>query len=114
MYCVGMELTRLSIEKPEYWRSLIADVRKVYSGKLTYAANWYKEYDRVEFWDDLDYIGVQAYFPLTKKDAPSVDDVSKGWKKYIPDMESIALQYKKPLLFTEIGYKSMLGTAEKP
>ncbi len=114
MFCVGMELTRLSIEKPEYWRSLIEDVRKVYSGKLTYAANWYKEYDRVAFWDDLDYIGVQAYFPLTKKDSPSVDDVSKGWKKYIPEMESIAHQYKKPLLFTEIGYKSMVGTAEKP
>ena len=114
MYCVGMELTRLSVEKPDYWRSLIADVREVYNGKLTYAANWYKEYDLVEFWDDLDYIGVQAYFPLTKKDSPSIEDVSKGWKKYIPELESLARNYQKPLLFTEIGYKSMEGTAEKP
>ncbi len=114
MYCVGMELTRLSVEKPDYWRELIAEVREVYNGKLTYAANWYKEYDRVMFWDELDYIGVQAYFPLTKKQSPSLDDVSKGWKKYIPELEGIAKHYKKPLLFTEIGYKSMEGTAEKP
>ena len=81
MYCLGTEFTRLTTEKPEYWRYLIQEVRKVYSGKLTYAANWYQEYERVIFWDDLDYIGIQAYFPLTKKQEPKVNDLVHGWSR---------------------------------
>ena len=50
----------------------------MYSGKLTFGANWYLEYEDVTFWDDLDYIGIQAYFPLTKKENQGVDELVKG------------------------------------
>ena len=114
MFCVGTEMTRLTIERPEFWRALIRDVRKVYSGKITYAANWYKEYDNIEFWDALDYIGIQAYFPLTKMKNPSKEEIRKGWDKYMPKMESLHKKFNRSVIFTEMGYKSTASSAIKP
>ena len=114
MFCIGTELTRLSLEKPDFWRSLIQEVRKIYSGKITYAANWYKEYEKIEFWDDLDYIGIQAYFPLVKKKNPTVEQLSNGWNKYLSSIDSIHKKYNRKILFTELGYKSTSDSAIKP
>lgn len=113
-FCIGAELHKVVLEQPEFWRELIRDVRKVYSGKLTYGANWYLEYEDVEFWDQLDYIGIQAYFPLTKKENPSVEELVKGWKPHVKDIEALAKKYNKPVLFTEIGYKSSCDAAIEP
>jgi len=113
-FCVGVEFTELTINYPEYWRSIIKEVRSIYSGEITYAANWYKEYENITFWDDLDYIGIQAYFPLTKNDSPTVDEISAGWNKYTPQIKSLAKKYKKKILFTEMGYKSTIDSATEP
>lgn len=114
MYCIGTELTRLSIEKPLFWDSLITEVRAVYKGKITYAANWYEEYEKIPFWDDLDYIGIQAYFPLVDNKSPDVQQISNGWTKYLSTMEAIHKKYNKRILFTELGYKSTADSAAKP
>lgn len=114
MFCVGVEFTRLALEKPEFWESLIKEVRKVYSGKLTYAANWYKEYEKVSFWNDLDFIGIQAYFPLTDEVAPDVSQLSQGWDKYLPKLEAVSKKNARQILFTEIGYKSTTDSAHEP
>ncbi len=114
MFCVGTEFTRLTMEKTEYWEKLISEVRAIYSGKLTYAANWYKEFENVTFWDQLDYIGIQAYFPLVKNKNPSVDEISNGWKKHLPILKRIHEKFNKKILFTEIGYKSMEESAIEP
>jgi hypothetical protein len=37
------------MNRPKYWQELILEIRKVYKGKLTYAANW-DEFKRVPFW----------------------------------------------------------------
>ena len=113
-FCVGTEFTRLSAEKPDFWRTLIRDVRAIYPGKLTYAANWYEEYEQVAFWDALDFIGVQAYFPLVTRDAPSVAQLTEGWQKFIPDLRRVHEHYQRPVLFTELGYKSTLDGATRP
>ena len=62
--CVGVELSRTVTDRPDDWRRLISKVREIYPGPLTYAANWWGDYDVVEFWDELDYIGINAFFPL--------------------------------------------------
>jgi hypothetical protein len=49
-------------------------------GKLTYAANWDK-YDQVSFWDELDFIEIQAYFPLTAQTSPTAEEIKKGWNR---------------------------------
>jgi hypothetical protein len=114
MFCVGTELSRLSVEKPVFWKDLIQEVRSIYSGKITYAANWYNEYEKIDFWDDLDYIGIQAYFPLVKNRYPSVQQISKGWSKHFPAIESIHKKYNRKILFTEMGYKSTADSAVSP
>jgi hypothetical protein len=69
------ELHRTAVERPDDWRRRIADVRRVYSGKLTYAVNWHREVEEVSFWDALDPIGVQGYFPLATAAVPTVDEL---------------------------------------
>lgn len=114
MFSIGMEFSRLVVEKPQFWEALIKEVRTIYTGKLTYAANWYKEYENVTFWNDLDYIGVQAYFPLVNNRYPSVEELSNGWDKHLPILKSVSKKYKKQILFTEIGYKSTSDSAIEP
>ena len=114
MFCIGTELTRLSKNKPEFWRSLIKDIKAVYKGKLTYAGNWYKEYESISFWDELDYIGIQAYFPLTNKDNPDVAELKQYWERKSSDLAGFSARFNKPILFTEIGYKSTMDGASKP
>ena len=114
-FCIGTELHKPAVTHEQAWRDLIKDIRKVYTGQLTYAANWYLEYEQIKFWDALDFIGVQAYFPLTKKNNPSFSkNLKKGWQKHLQDIAKIARQYKKPIVFTEAGYKSTPDAAIEP
>ncbi len=114
MYCIGTELTRITLEKPTFWTDLIAEVKKVYSGKLTYAANWYEEYEKITFWDQLDFIGIQAYFPLTKSKNPTLENLSKGWNRFLPTLQQTSQRFNRPILFTELGYKSTSDSAITP
>ncbi len=111
---VGTELMSVATLREDFWRKLIADVRLIYPGKLTYAANWYQEYERVKFWDALDFIGVQAYFPISDAPNPNLERLTEGWSKHHPPLEKIATKYDKPILFTELGYRSVGYAAEKP
>lgn len=101
MLCIGTELEMTS-EREADWREIIKKIRSVYSGKLTYAAN-FTEFEKVKFWDDLDYIGIQAYFPLSDKQTPSLKDLKKGWKSNLGKIEAIVKEYDKAVIFTEIG-----------
>jgi len=114
MFCIGTEFTKLAIEKSDFWKKLIREVRNIYSGKITYAANWYNEFEKITFWDELDYIGIQAYFPLVKNKNPSVQQISKGWKKHFYNLEKVHKKFGKKILFTELGYKSTADSAIKP
>ncbi len=114
MFCIGTELSRLSVGKATYWKALIQEVRGIYKGKITYAANWYNEYEKITFWDDLDYIGVQAYFPLVKNKNPTVAQLSKGWQQYLHDLKSMNKKYNRKIIFTEMGYKSTSDSGIHP
>lgn len=114
MLCIGTELHQTSVQRENDWRKLISKIREVYNGPLTYAANFSGEYQEISFWDELDYIGVQAYFPLTAKDKPSLKELKEGWKQPLRDLQSFSNRFKKPILFTEIGYKSTKDSGKEP
>ncbi len=114
MFCIGTELHQTCVERDEDWRELIRKIRSVYSGLLTYAANFSDEYQDILFWDELDYIGIQAYFPLTNNENPSVEELKDGWSQHIKRMESFSRKYNKPILFTEVGYKSTIDSGIEP
>lgn len=111
--CIGTELERFVESRPDYWCDLIQKIRDIYKGKLTYAANW-DEYKRTPFWDLLDYIGIDAYFPLSEEKTPTVEDLKQGWRYWKERIARMSEDFGKPVLFTEFGYRSMDYTAKKP
>ena len=110
--CVGLEFSQAE-KFPDRWRKIIAAVRKVYFGKLTYGANW-NEYENVQFWDDLDYIGVLAYFPLTKTPNPSTAEIASAWEKRCVELQEFSRRHGKQFIFTEIGYNESARAAAEP
>ena len=113
VFCIGTELEKFVANRPVYWKSLIQKIKKVYSGELTYAANW-DEFKRVPFWSELDFIGIDAYFPLSDKKTPTVLDFEKGWQPHKELIKSYSKEYNKPIVFTEFGYRSVNYTGKEP
>ncbi len=111
-FCVGTELEGL-VDSAEPWRALITRVRSKTKAHLTYAANW-SEYTQVSFWDELDAIGLQAYFPISEKEAPSNADLRSGWKSVLAELEALHEKWGKPIVFTELGYNTSLAAAARP
>ncbi|MDF2158431.1 hypothetical protein [Algoriphagus sp. CAU 1675] len=112
MLCIGTELEKTS-HRGEDWSRLIREIRNIYSGKLTYAAN-FTEFEQVSFWDELDYVGIQAYFPLSDSHDPSLNDLMESWESHISSIEKVVRKYKKPVIFTEIGYCNTVDAAMEP
>jgi hypothetical protein len=113
VFCVGLEYTHAQ-KFEQRWRQIIAAVRAVYSGKITYGANW-NDYDAVKFWDAVDYIGVLAYFPLTEAKNPSADQIAVGWKKRCNELQQFsAARGSKQILFVEAGYNESARAAAEP
>lgn len=106
LFCVGTEY-RIAIDKrPDFWKKLIKEVKEVYSGPVTYAANW-DNFQKVTFWEELDYIGVDAYFPLLDDPLPAVEDIKKKWKPVEDELGALSKKTDRPILFTEYGYMSV-------
>jgi len=111
--CIGTELENFIKERPNYWHNLIKKIKKIYKGKLTYAANW-DEFKRTPFWDEVDFIGVDAYFPVSDKQTPSVVECKAGWQKHKAVIKSLSETHNKPIMFTEFGYRSMDYAGKEP
>ncbi len=106
MICLGTEFKNAAKKRPLFWVKLATDIRKIYKGKLTYCANW-DDYQDVKFWKSLDYVGLSGYFPLSEAQTPAVADLEKAWKPVKEQLKSFSEKEKKPILFTEYGYRSM-------
>jgi hypothetical protein len=111
---VGHELATASLPFPERWRGLIADVRKVYGGTLTYGANWGEEVRGIAFWDALDVIGVSFYAPLNARPTNSVTVLQAGAARELKGLERLARQTRRPVLLDEVGYPPRAGAAVQP
>jgi hypothetical protein len=112
MLCIGCEFSGNDGQTAS-WENITAGVRERYADPITYAANW-DDYQNVHWWNSLDYVGIDAYFPLTNKNDPTVDELKAGWSPWVNDMASWQATVNKPIIFTEIGYRSARGTNEAP
>lgn len=106
MLCIGTEFKIAAKERPAFWRSLATKVRKRFSGKLTYAANW-DSYENITWWSAVDYIGVDAYFPLSEAKTPNKSTLVSKWKEPVAKIKAISQKYDRKIIFTEYGYKSI-------
>lgn len=97
---------RKSLHK--HWVSVIDTVKAHFSGKTSYAAN-FDNYMAVGFWDKLDYMGINAYFPLRKFSSSEAmsTEIHNSWVDIFNSIESFQKNQNidsKPILFTELGY----------
>jgi hypothetical protein len=110
---IGTELGGTTARTAD-WKRIVARVRAVYHGKLTYCANWNEEAQRIGFWDDLDFIGVQAYYPLATIDRPSRQQLTAAWAPIAANLAALSKRTGKPIAFTEVGFKSHAGALIAP
>ncbi len=109
---IGTELGGVTSHEAT-WRTLIRDIRRIYNGSLTYAAHWDKELEAVAFWDALDSIGVNFYFPLADAgETPRAD--SRRVRAVVEKLGALAARYRKPVVFTEVGYPASATGAAQP
>jgi hypothetical protein len=123
---VGAELISMSTntsnpDNTQRWINLINQVRATYSGKLTYSANWgdpggfVDEKAHINFWPQLDFVGISAYYNLRQAPDNSVPALENAWNSWLnSDIAAFANSVNKPILFTEIGYKSVTGSHNQP
>lgn len=113
LFSIGVELGQTLGQETE-WRKLISAVRRVYGGRLTYSGNWWADYDRAPFWDALDFVGVDAYFPL----APGVEadraELVVGARRAVAELAAAAERFGKPILLTEVGFAARQGAWVAP
>jgi hypothetical protein len=112
MLCVGCEFNSNDVSTSN-WEVIVAGVRQRYSGPITYAANW-DHYKKVMWWSSLDYVGIDAYFPLTSEDDPTLDELKAAWNQHANTIGAWQATIKKPIIFTEIGYRSADGANKAP
>lgn len=113
---IGTELINTTTSNwQNEWEEIIKEARRVFPGKLVYSANW-DEYKTVGFWNNLDFVGIDAYFPLTAKKDPAKEELIAAWKAHAADIENWLKERKlnRPVVFTEIGYCSADGTNIHP
>jgi Glycoside Hydrolase Family 113 len=126
MLCVGTEYVQLSgSANRANWISVINAIRNAgYTGLLAYAANATSaadEFTSVSFWDQVDVIGLDAYFPLTNHNDPTVSELVSAWSgnasgiNIVAAIQNFAAAHPgRPVIFTEIGYRSVSGTNTRP
>jgi hypothetical protein len=105
------------------WREVIRQARQRFSGKIAYETN-FDASNTVKFWDAVDLAGVSAYYPLSNEAAPTVKEIESGWRSspagpwaghdWLAELRSLASATGKPILFGEVGYRSVEYGAKEP
>ncbi|MFC1732571.1 hypothetical protein ACFL6I_19900 [candidate division KSB1 bacterium] len=106
MFCIGTEFKTAVQRHPGFWNHLIDTIQHVYSGNLTYAAN-FESYQKVPFWDKLDFIGIDAFLPLKDEETPTKKGLIDQWSLYRDSMALFSKKFNKQILFTEFGSRKM-------
>lgn len=112
-FSVGVECKSWSGRFDATWRALIAQVRARFAGLLTYSANW-DEADGVVFWDALDLIGVNAFYPLAQHAGASYAEYLAGAARARDGLGQLSRALAMPVLFVEVGYTTRRDAAVEP
>lgn len=110
--CVGVEMKGTSAREAD-WRKLIAAVRDVYDGPITYSANS-DEWQNLTWWDAVDVIGITAYFPLSQDDYAGDAEIRAGWQKVYAELDAFQKKSGMAVVFTELGYSRSVDAAREP
>jgi len=107
---IGTELRGVS--GASEWKAIIAKVRNIFSGRITYVAHGADEAEEVAFWPELDAVAVSLYPVLGADDA--FGDWDRAMAEQLDRVEAVARSFGKPVWIAEIGIRSAQGAALKP
>lgn len=114
---IGTEMSTMTrSQNTSSWVSMIKNIRSVFSGALTYSAQhqgYMGDVAQVGFWQNLDYIGISAYYSLGHTSSQSV--MESAWNDWNNrEVSAVASQYGKKVIFTEIGFVSRDDAVDDP
>ncbi|MCS7261582.1 MAG: hypothetical protein NZ765_12540, partial [Anaerolineae bacterium] len=114
-FCIGTELLGTT-HRADDWRAVAAEVRAIYQGPIVYAALKEGEETSITWWDAVDYIGVDGYYPLNTDPnvRPTVEQLEAAWEGPKVILAGLSRKYNRPIILTEIGYRSRHGCTMKP
>jgi hypothetical protein len=114
LFAVGVELRSwVTTTHAPSFIELIKEVREIYSGPLTYAANWDDVHDTV-IWGELDVIALNAFFPLAKEEGASFSEMLSESERLSAGIRELSQRWGKPVAFNEIGYTTRPDPALRP
>jgi hypothetical protein len=113
LLAIGVELDKTLLRRRE-WLELIEAVRRLYSGTVTYAANWYGGLESAPFWDRLDAVGVDAYYPLASSPEATPEALAAGARQVVERLAAVAKRAGKPLILTEVGFAARRAAWVEP
>ena len=111
--CIGRELDSTVVAREADWRDVVARIRTIFHGPLTYSAN-FDTWQAIGFWDALDFIGVSAYFPLSDRTDPGLAELEASWEQALAPLAAATRRYRKPVLLTEAGFPAIPNAARAP
>jgi hypothetical protein len=114
MLSAGVELRSwVTTARAPSFAAILRELRGVYHGALTYSANW-DDVENTVILGDLDVIGINAFYPLADKDGAGEADMLAGAARIRAKVHGLAETWRKPVLFTEIGYTTRPDPAIRP
>jgi hypothetical protein len=114
MFSIGVEQRSwVTSARAPLYQGVLRSVRAVYHGPLTYSANW-DDVDDTVILGELDVIGINAFYPLAEREGARLPALLEGGRRVAEKVRALAARWGKPILFTEIGYKTVPDPAVKP
>lgn len=100
MFIAGCEMVQAQKREAEC-RRMIADIRSVYPGPVSYNTDKYQEHN-VTWWDAVDVISSSGYYPVN------------DWENQLDRIEKVVRRENKPFFFAECGCMSAQGSNRRP
>jgi hypothetical protein len=111
-FIIGTELAG-TIQHEQLWRETIKQTRAIFPGEIVYAASWDEAF-KVPFWRELDFAGVDFYFPVATRHDPGRFEILAGWQPWLDRLRLLHQQAGRQIILTEIGYRSVDGAGMRP
>ncbi len=138
-----MSSSTLGTDNQARWRAMAENIRKIYNGKLLYSAHEYEvfggqygipnsedilKFERLpaSFWEPFDYAGTTVYYDIGNDSEPvsNTETLFKSWyenpdraeeqRELVAAFEEWQAEHGKPVIFAEIGYRSVDYAAFQP
>lgn len=105
--------------QPALWNTLIARVRSIFPGIITYDMNWTSLGSPIPAWfsnRDLGIVGVSEYIPMIDtRERLTLADIIPLWRdKVKAQLDTLAQQTRKPVILSEIGYRNSADALYHP